>query len=61
MAFLYVRWLLGFSFDLLVPMFSASDQTDSTGKPTSDVVQSLRAARQSHENIFVRVATQQSH
>ena len=55
MAFLYVRWLFEYSFELLFPMFGVSDQTDSTSKPTSDVVENFRAAIYTHKDIFVRI------
>ena len=33
----------------------SSDQTDSTGKPTSDVVEDFRAAVRNFEDIFVTI------
>jgi len=49
------------SFELLThSQARSSDQTDSTGKPTSDVIKNLGAAVRNLEDVFVRVAVEGS-
>jgi hypothetical protein len=60
MALLYVGWLFKCSIQATRSQARSLNQTDSTGKPTSDVIQNLGAAVRKLEDIFVRVAVEEA-